>query len=104
MTLTKPMAIALAAASLALVVGATPAAAGGCNGVVNPFVWGCAPWDNNNGPNYPYYKKTKITIPKGQAQVFNKNGAQMVKDLRTGAVHPLIGHAGGNVIAAGGLN
>ena len=88
----------------AVCIYAAPAAAAGCNGVVNPLVWGCAPWDNNNGPNYPYYKKTKITIPKGKAEIINQNGVQMVKDLRTGAVHPLIGQAGGNVIATGGLN
>ena len=92
-------------AAAGFVTIATPASAGtGCNGVINPFVWGCAPWDNNNGPNFPYFKKSKITIPKAQAQIFNEKGAQMVKDLRTGAVHPLIGQAGGNVIATGGGN
>ena len=35
------------------------AAAAGCNGVVNAAVWGCAPWDNNNGPNFPNYKPKK---------------------------------------------
>src|SRR5690606_27058383 len=43
------------AKSLAVAVGliamwAAPAHAAGCNGVVNIFQWGCAPWDNNNGP------------------------------------------------------
>ena len=44
---------------------AAPAQAGtGCNGVINPLVWGCAPWDNNNGPNFPYYKKSRVQIPR----------------------------------------
>jgi hypothetical protein len=33
------------------------ASAKGCNGVVNQLEWGCAAWDNNNGPDYPHYKK-----------------------------------------------
>ena len=94
-----------ACASVALLTVATSASAGtGCNGVVNPLVWGCAPWDNNNGPNFPYYKKKQVTIPQAKAQVFNQNGVQMVKDLRTGQVHPVISTGGGNVIATGGLN
>ena len=39
------------------------AAAAGCNGVVNPAVWGCAPWDNNNGPKFPNYKPKKAAQP-----------------------------------------
>src|ERR1700759_5620613 len=33
-----------------------PASAAGCNGVVNQLVWGCAAWDNNNGPQFPNYR------------------------------------------------
>ena len=39
-------------------VSATASAAG-CNGVVDQFKWGCAAWDNNNGPQYPNYKPPK---------------------------------------------
>lgn len=49
-------AIALFAATFSL-LGSQDANAAGCNGVINPAVWGCAPWDNNNGPKYPNYKK-----------------------------------------------
>ena len=95
----------VACASVALMTAATPANAGtGCNGVVNPLVWGCAPWDNNNGPNFPYYKKKELRIPQAKAQVFNQNGVQLVKDLRTGQVHPVIANDGASVIATGGLN
>jgi hypothetical protein len=44
---------ALLAAVAVLALGATAATARGCNGVVNQLVWGCAAWDNNNGPQYP---------------------------------------------------
>lgn len=38
-------------------LAANEASAKGCNGVVNQAVWGCAAWDNNNGPQFPNYKK-----------------------------------------------
>lgn len=38
------------------VLSAGPAGAAGCNGVVDQFKWGCAAWDNNNGPQFPHYK------------------------------------------------
>lgn len=96
---------AFAAAVVAAGVFATPAAAArGCNGVVNPLVWGCAPWDNNNGPQFPYFKKKQVPIPRAQAQVFNERGVQMVRDLRSGAVYPLIGQAAGNLIGTAAHN
>lgn len=80
---------------------AMPASAGtGCNGVINPFVWGCAPWDNNNGPQFPYYKKTRITIPKEGTQIVNKNGTQMA--LRNGTYYPLVTNGGGTLVTNGG--
>jgi hypothetical protein len=50
------------AAAAGLVAGvsfltANEASAKGCNGVVSPMEWGCAAWDNNNGPEFPHYKK-----------------------------------------------
>lgn len=86
-------------------VAATPANAGtGCNGVINPFVWGCAPWDNNNGPQYPYYKAPRVKIPKDKAKVEIHNGAQMVRDLRNNRLMPLVGNDGASMVAAGGGN
>lgn len=96
-----------------------PAYAGtGCNGVVNIFVWGCAPWDNNNGAKYPYFKKrevamrvptgSKITIKDGYAFVTVNgrnypviNGANGVVAAGGGNV---VAAGGGNVVAAGGMN
>lgn len=88
-----------------------PAYAGtGCNGVVNIFVWGCAPWDNNNGPKYAYYKKRQVSmrVPQG-AKITIKDGHAVV--TVNGRNYPVIGGAngvvaagGGNVVAAGGGN
>jgi len=51
----------LAVAALAVIAfgiaASPPAKASGCNGVVSPLEWGCAPWDNNNGPQYPHYQQ-----------------------------------------------
>lgn len=105
--------IKLAAAAIAVAATgafATPAYAGtGCNGVVNIFVWGCAPWDNNNGPKFPYYKKraTAIKAPAG-SKITIKDGHAMVNV--NGREYPVVGGASivaggaGNVVAAGGLN
>ena len=52
--------IALAAVVVSSIgVYSANVAAAGCNGVVNAAVWGCAPWDNNNGPQFPNYKPKK---------------------------------------------
>jgi hypothetical protein len=102
----------LAAAVLAGTIGiAAPASAGtGCNGVINIFVWGCAPWDNNNGPQYPYYKKRQVSVqaPRG-SKITIKDGHAVV--TINGRNYPVVGGAsgvvsagGGNVVAAGGGN
>ena len=51
--------ILLAAGAYGMSAG--DAMAAGCNGVVDQFKWGCAAWDNNNGPQYPHYKAPKKT-------------------------------------------
>jgi hypothetical protein len=101
------------AALLAVAAGgvtATPALAGnGCNGVVNIFVWGCAPWDNNNGSRFPYYRKQVVdrNLPKG-TEIKIDNGAAFAKV--NGQWKPIDGgaaavaRAGGGVIAPGGAN
>lgn len=108
MTITKRR-LALAAAIAASTL-ATPAMAGtGCNGVVNVFQWGCAPWDNNNGPNYPYYKKVARPVPAGATRVQIKgdtalatvNGQQMPI---IGGTSALVAAGGGNLVASGGGN
>lgn len=93
---------AIAAASLALVAGAAPAMAGtGCNGVVDWFKWGCAGWDNNNGPKFPYFKKKMQSVPAG-TQVIDKNGVWMAQI--NGQWAPIVAQGGGNIVAQGGGN
>ncbi|MES2986478.1 MAG: hypothetical protein V4808_01095 [Pseudomonadota bacterium] len=80
--------LAAIAAAFFAAAAATPASAGtGCNGVVNVFVWGCAPWDNNNGSQYPYYRKKIVEIPRRGTQIVTKDGVQMA--LRGGQYYPI---------------
>jgi hypothetical protein len=53
--------VAVAAGGLLLTTGQANAA--GCNGHVEPQTWGCAPWDNNNGPKFPHYKAPAHPAP-----------------------------------------
>lgn len=102
--------VATGGAAAASAAAPTPALGTGCNGVVNIFVWGCAPWDNNNGPQYPYYKKKQVAMkaPKG-SKVSVRDGHAVVSI--NGRDYPVVNGAsgviaagGGNVIAAGGGN
>ncbi len=103
---------AAAAATAALLAAAVPstAAAAGCNGVVNPLVWHCAPWDNNNGPQFPYFKKSTVTVPANRVKVEMRNGVPMAfyNGQWSPVVAPgganLIGTASGNAVASGGAN
>lgn len=92
-----------AAAVIATGLGlATPASAGtGCNGVVNIFQWGCAPWDNNNGPQYPYFKKKTVKVAGG-TPAMQKDGRWFAQV--NGQWAPIIAAGGGNIVAAGAGN
>ena len=84
-------------------VGSAAPAFAGCNGVVDQLRWGCAVWDNNNGPQYPYYKAKFIpvpglNVPAGTA--LQVRGADLV-DAKTGK---LVASGGGNLVASGGGN
>ncbi|HEX8302801.1 hypothetical protein [Sphingomonas sp.] len=92
---------ALGSFAVAAAFYSTPATAGtGCNGVVNVFVWGCAPWDNNNGPQYPYYRKKAVVLPAKGTQIVTKDGIRMA--LRNGTYYPLIGQDGAGIISRDG--
>jgi hypothetical protein len=90
------MSILLAGTALSML--SAPASARGCNGVVNQFEWGCAAWDNNNGPQFPHYKApaqpARVAPPPAAAnrspQVVNRNGS--------------VGNAGGTLISPGNRN
>jgi hypothetical protein len=84
-------AVSFAAAMTAFAGG--PAHANGCNGVVSPAEWGCAPWDNNNGPQFKHYKK-----PSG-------GGSSVPAAAAAQQQRPMIQPGGGNgIVAQGGGN
>jgi hypothetical protein len=105
----------------ALLVGAAnSASAKGCNGHVEPLRWGCAAWDNNNGPNYPYYKAParqqaqptvpqtalashSLTVPLSSVRGYPVGSTVVVN----GVAYKLISQDGGgfaHLIATGGGN
>lgn len=112
MSIIKSRFVPLLVGTLALGAYAGPAYAGtGCNGVVNWLVWGCAGWDNNNGPKFPYYSKkaVPVAIPKGGIAIAVKDGQALA--TVNGVQMPVIGGAaaivaqgGGNIVAQGGGN
>lgn len=95
-------AAAVIAAGMSL---ATPATAGGCNGVVSILEWGCAPWDNNNGPQYRYYKKATKGVARG-TPVKTERGQMyaLVNGQWVPYVGQMVAAGGGNMVAAGGGN
>ncbi|URW74888.1 hypothetical protein M9980_09955 [Sphingomonas donggukensis] len=106
--MTRHLATLGAAGLLATTMLAAPAQANGCNGVVNIFVWGCAPWDNNNGEKFPYFRKKTVSkfAPAG-SRIITDKGATMI-DI-AGTKYPLadarvIAPGGANVVASGGAN
>ena len=105
----------LFAASAVLVTGVLTtgtAGAAGCNGVVNQFVWGCAAWDNNNGPQYPNYKPPKQAPQPAQQSSIDKQRAAAEAAARQRATAEaaarqragggLIGNDGGTLIGNDG--
>ena len=101
--------IALAiAGAVSLSALSTPAYAGtGCNGVVAWWVWGCAPWDNNNGPQFPYYRKQQVSIPAGSKITINGNAASATvngQQIPIAGGASVVAQGGGNVVAQGGGN
>ena len=87
------------AASALLVTGvltAGPASAAGCNGVVNQLVWGCAAWDNNNGPQFPNYK-----APRQAAQPAPRPTHVVPQQAQRPVIAP---NSSAGIVAAGGGN
>jgi len=98
------------------VMAAQEAGAKGCNGVVSQGEWGCAAWDNNNGPQFPHYKKpgaaqpAAVVAPSALAKppqavlapnkVVNSGGAGIV----AAGGGNIVSAGGGNIVSAGGGN
>lgn len=117
----KRAALAAAVGVMAVAPAAAPANAAwgtGCNGVVNIFVWGCAPWDNNNGPQFANYRKRQVVMRAPQGSRISIRDGHAVVTIN-GSTYPVVGGAngvvsagganvvsagGGNVVSAGGMN
>ena len=100
------------------------ASARGCNGVVDQLKWGCAAWDNNNGPQYPHYKAPQkaqpapakvapapsaaLQPPRPNAGngIVSRDGAGIVSRDGAGVISRdgagLIGHDGGSLVGNSG--
>jgi len=78
-------------------INLTPAHARGCNGVVNQFEWGCAYWDNNNGPQFPHYVAPRpappAVIQRGAQPSIRSNNQQMIRPYNGARIVPC---GGGN--------
>ena len=100
--------VGLAVLGLAASVGfltTNEASAKGCNGVVSQLEWGCAAWDNNNGPQFPHYKKPATT----HAPAARIAPAAAPTQAQRPAIAPnsgnrLIGNDGAGLVAAGAGN
>jgi hypothetical protein len=97
----------LGTAAMALVLAVSPAQAAGCNGHVNAMEWGCAPWDNNNGPQFPHYTKRaapahKTATPARVATPPAHAYAPPATSIQPRSGNGLIGHDGGSLIGHDG--
>ena len=82
-----------------LLAVATPALANGCNGVVSQLEWGCAAWDNNNGPQFPHFRGAASTPKVPAASSSNpgnvySNGNGIISTNGTG----IMGNNGANIV------
>ena len=78
------------------------ASAKGCNGVVNQLVWGCAPWDNNNGPQFPNYKKKGEAAKPAAAP--QPAVAQPQRGISPNASSGIVSGGAGNIVSGGAGN
>jgi hypothetical protein len=99
--------------ALAFALTPSPASAAGCNGYVNQAVWGCAIWDNNNGPQFPHYVPPRpapravvaparpVLAPRPTTPVVRSNGNGLVAtgggNLITNDGATLVGPSGGTM-------
>lgn len=88
-------------AATAAILAASPASARGCNGVVNQLVWGCAAWDNNNGPQYPNWHGAPARNPSAGA--INRNQSGIVAQGGGNLYSPGVRNGNG-IVAQGGGN
>ena len=85
-------------------LGTSDAGAAGCNGVVNQLEWGCAAWDNNNGPQFPHYKKPASAAPAAPAAHASPAAAVPKPVITQSGGAGIVAQGGGNIVAQGGGN
>ena len=80
----------MAAGAVALAATGSSALAKGCNGHVEPWRWGCAAWDNNNGPNFPYYQRTAPRQSPSTESVFTRSISVPATSVRRYSVGSIV--------------
>ncbi|HEY7851494.1 MAG TPA: hypothetical protein VIB82_00865, partial [Caulobacteraceae bacterium] len=65
--------------------------------------WGCAAWDNNNGPQYPHWQAPRRQTSQPQRMQIRPN-TSAYSGNRSNVSANLINRNGSGVIAAGGGN
>lgn len=100
--------LSLVASAAAMSLFSTPAHARGCNGIVQQWRWYCAIWDNNNGPNFPFWTKAQTSIPGGAQVRIKDSSAEVLVNGQwlpvVGGTSAIVAAGGGNIVAAGGGN
>ena len=76
----------------------------GCNGVVDQMKWGCAAWDNNNGPEFPHYKKKSNAAAKPAVAVARPVTAPPKQVIAPNAASGVVSGGSGNIISGGAGN
>lgn len=96
--------LALVSFATLVCVGGSPANAAGCNGVVSPSEWGCAPWDNNNGPKFPHYKAPNTNKAPAPATPPAVAAQPQRPQVQQNGANQFISTNGGGIVAQGGGN
>ena len=76
----------------------------GCNGVVSQLEWGCAAWDNNNGPQFAHYKKQPTSTPPAAKVSPPPRANPVVRAPTLGNGNGIVSQGGGNLISPGNRN
>lgn len=99
---TKSLSAIAVSALIAAVAWPSAANALGCNGVVNPLLAGCSRQDNNDGPQFPYFKVNRISVPGNLARIEMREGALMTQ--LKGKWYPVVSAANGQVVIVESIN
>lgn len=98
---TKILALVAFAAAVSFADGAM---ANGCNGHVDQLRWGCAAWDNNNGPQFPYYKAPARPAPTSSVPAPVAAAGSARPAIGTTSGNGIISTNSGGIVASGAGN